>query len=131
MSDKILIVDDSDVMRSMVRIFLTSLNVPVVEAENGARGLQQAKQHKPTLILTDFNMPVMDGLELVRLVRADAELRRTLIVMLTDAKNPDLPSRAHETGVNKILAKSVGGPEVARAVAAFLREQQAAIARRA
>jgi two-component system chemotaxis response regulator CheY len=131
MGDTILVVDDSEVMRSMVKIFLSGLKFAVVEAENGARGLMEAKKHQPAVILTDFNMPVMDGLELVRLVRADAELRRTLIIMLTDSKYPDLPSRAQEMGVNRLLPKSVGGPEVARAVAAFLREQQELNARRA
>ncbi|HET6344208.1 MAG TPA: response regulator [Myxococcota bacterium] len=131
MSDKILVVDDSEVMRTMVKIFLSNQKLAVVEAENGARGFAEAKKHQPALIVTDFNMPVMDGLELARLVRADAELRRTLIIMLTDNKSPDLPIRAQETGINRLLAKSVGGPEVARAVAAFLREQQEQNARRA
>jgi CheY-like chemotaxis protein len=128
--EKILIVDDSEVMRSMIKIFLHGLGMQVHEAENGAQGLAQAKATRPVLILTDFQMPVMDGLEMCRLVRADADLRRTHIIMLTDSKTADLPTRAQTLGVNKFLAKSVGGPEVARAVAAFLRETQAGSTKR-
>ena len=70
---KILIVDDSKVMRSIVKRTLRQAgfgNHDVVEAGNGAEGLEQVSEHTPDLVLCDWNMPEMNGIEMLQELRA-------------------------------------------------------------
>ena len=92
MSKKILIVDDSSLMRQMVSFTLREANFEVVEAQDGQEALQKADGQSLDLIITDLNMPVMDGITFIRKVRELAATRYTPILMLTtesQAGNPD------------------------------------------
>lgn len=78
-----LIVDDSKVVRMVARKILESLNFQIQEAENGQAAMDCCKQAMPDAILLDWNMPVMNGLALVRAVRADPRYAGTRLVMVT------------------------------------------------
>ena len=71
---KILVVEDDPITREVIkRIFVSQGFTNVIEAENGRVGLEKARSHKPDLIITDIQMPEMDGYELCRLLRADSD----------------------------------------------------------
>lgn len=80
---KILIVEDDDVMRELVRMALTREGYAVTVAEDGISGYEQAVSLRPDLIITDIQMPAADGAHLVRRVRDTTEIARTPIIVTT------------------------------------------------
>lgn len=83
MPKNVLIVDDSISMRQMVSFTLKQGGFEVFEAENGQEALQKLSNQKVQLIITDLNMPVMDGITLIQSVRQKPEMKHTPILMLT------------------------------------------------
>ena len=84
MSDKkVLVVDDEIHIVQVVAIKLRNNGFDVTTAENGAVALEITKQEKPDIIITDFQMPVMTGLELVENLRKDTETENIPVIMLT------------------------------------------------
>lgn len=82
-SRKILAVDDSVSIRKSISFILGQENFEVVEAENGADGLEKAKGDKFGLIITDINMPIMDGIQFIKELRNTVEHKFTPIIVLT------------------------------------------------
>ena len=82
-SRKILAVDDSVSIRKSISFILGQENFEVVEAENGADGLSKAIADKFGLIITDINMPIMDGIQFIKELRNTAEHKFTPIIVLT------------------------------------------------
>ncbi|MDQ3805868.1 MAG: response regulator [Acidobacteriota bacterium] len=80
---KILLVEDDEVERELVRMTLERAGYRVVSAEDGARGFELASAERPDLIVTDFWMPAADGIHLVRRVRETPELSATPILVVT------------------------------------------------
>ena len=80
---KILIVEDDEVERELVRMTLEREGYAVITAEDGARGFEMALSERPDLIVTDVSMPTADGIELVRSVRAAPEIAPTPILVTT------------------------------------------------
>ena len=83
MMKKILVIDDDDVMRELMRRTLEREGYRVVAAEDGVRGYDLALQERPDLIITDIFMPSADGVQLVRHVRDTEELASTPILVTT------------------------------------------------
>ena len=83
MAKTILAVDDSASIRQMVSFTLKSAGYDVVEAVDGMDGLEKAKSRSINLVLTDQNMPRMDGLTLIKSLRATPQYKATPILMLT------------------------------------------------
>ena len=80
----LLIVDDNPDMRSLVRLTFSFKDFKVLEAENGMRGLEIASRERPQVILLDVMMPgEIDGFEVCRRIKADPELARAVVIMLT------------------------------------------------
>ncbi len=101
MAKRILIVDDSKTMRDMVSFTLREAGFEVTEAEDGKRGLDLLGSKPVDCIITDLNMPVMDGLTFIAQVRKNAVHGRTPILMLTtesDAAKKDAGRAAGATG---------------------------------
>jgi two-component system chemotaxis response regulator CheY len=89
----ILAVDDSASMREIVMLTLKMAGYEVTQAKDGTEALGLAQKHKYDLVLTDINMPHMNGIELIRALRAMSEYKGTPIITLTTEK--ELPKR-HE-----------------------------------
>lgn len=93
MSKTVLTVDDSQTMRDMVSFTLKSAGYAVREAADGRLGLEELKRGPVDLIITDINMPNLDGIGLIRAVRADPAYKATPILILTtesdDAKKAE------------------------------------------
>jgi DNA-binding response OmpR family regulator len=80
---KILVVEDDEVERELVRMTLEREGYRVVTAEDGERGFEMAMAERPDLIVTDVSMPTADGVQLVRRVRSAAEVEATPILVIT------------------------------------------------
>jgi two-component system chemotaxis response regulator CheY len=104
----ILIVEDSPTMRQLISFALKRLRgVRVVEANDGVDGLRKLSNERFQLIFTDINMPIMDGLKLVSLVRNDANYRETPIVVITTEGAMEDRERALALGANDYITKPI------------------------
>ncbi|NMC74846.1 MAG: response regulator [Geobacteraceae bacterium] len=106
--NKILIIEDSPTMRQLISFALKRLpGVRIVEASDGVDGLKKLSTEKFDLILTDINMPIMDGLKLVSLVRGDANYRSVPIVVITTEGAQEDRARALALGANDYITKPI------------------------
>ena len=105
MTRTILTVDDSVSIREMVSFTLKSAGFSVVEAADGADGLEQAKARSVNLVLTDQNMPRMDGISLVKALRELPQYRTTPILMLTTESGDAMKSQGRAAGATGWLVK--------------------------
>lgn len=114
---KILLVDDSSANREMLAAALTCLDVVLVEASNGEEGLQAATADDFDLILMDVYMPVMNGMDATRAIRAlDGPRGRTAIVGFTVDVRPDQVTAYQAVGMDDVIAKPVDTAELIRKV---------------
>jgi two-component system chemotaxis response regulator CheY len=102
---RILAVDDSPCMREMVRIALDSAGFEVAQAVDGQQALELARQSCFDLVLSDVNMPEMNGIELIRALRAEAAYRHTPILMLTTEASPERKREGKEAGATGWIVK--------------------------
>ena len=102
---KILSVDDSRTMRMMVKRAFRNFQCELFEAADGAEGLAAAIANKPDLIVLDYNMPVMDGVTMLRNMRENAELKRTPVIMLSAEDSNEIISTVARLGVRDYIIK--------------------------
>ena len=102
----VLVVDDADTMRRIVCNLLRGLGLKNVrEAENGNAALQELKAKKADLVVSDWNMPVMSGIELLRAIRADEELKSIPVLMvIAEAKKENI-IEAVQAGASNYIVK--------------------------
>ena len=105
MSKTILTVDDSASMRQMVKITLSGAGYQVAEADNGADGLTKAKASPANMVVTDLNMPVMDGLTFIRELRKLPEYRGVPIIFLSTESDAGVKQQAKEAGATGWIVK--------------------------
>jgi type IV pilus assembly protein PilB len=105
--ERVLIVEDDRTITSVVKYFLELEGYEVVVAENGLIGLKAAKRELPRVIVTDCNMPGMDGVAMVKALRADARTRDISILMLTSGNGADDETRALAAGADDYILKPV------------------------
>jgi two-component system, chemotaxis family, chemotaxis protein CheY len=101
----VLAVDDSRTMREMLRLALTEAGFDVSLAEDGEHGLEVLASMAPNVIVTDINMPKMDGFGFIEGVRRSAEHRVTPILVLTTESAPELKMRAKNAGATGWIVK--------------------------
>ena len=103
---KVLIVVDQLTMRSLIRASLQQIGIrEIIEAPDGEAGLRTAITTPVHLIISDFNMPNLDGLGLLRGIRAHGPTSKTAFIMLTGRADRELVQRAVQYGVNNYLVK--------------------------
>lgn len=105
MTPKILSVDDSKTIRLLLARLFQPFNCEWCEAADGAEGLVVAAREQPDLILLDYNMPVMDGMTMLRKLREDAAMKRTPVIMLTAESGCDNIAAVARLGVRDYLTK--------------------------
>ena len=105
MAKSILAVDDSGSLRQMVVFSLRAAGYQVTEAVDGQDGLEKAHTQVFDLVLTDQNMPRMDGLSLIRALRAMATYERVPILMLTTESSDEMKSKGRTAGAKGWLVK--------------------------
>ena len=109
---KVLVVDDNGDLRAYLRRVLTAAGYVTLTARNGQQGFEQAQKHQPDLIVTDLMMPQVSGLDLIRMVRQDPQLRGTPIVLLTAKANEETRIEGTEQGADAYLAKPFNDREL-------------------
>lgn len=103
---KVLIVDDQFSVRQMIRLALEEIGVRnILESENGRDAFEKAVSQPLNLIISDFNMPEMDGLALLRAVRSHQTVRKLPFILLTGRGDRDLVVKAAQNGVNNYVVK--------------------------
>ena len=119
---KFLIVEDSPTMRQMIAFSLKRFhNAQIVEAVDGLDALRKLSgPEKFDLILTDINMPVMDGLKLVSMVRHDASLRDIPIIIITTEGADEDRERGLALGANAYIAKPIQSSHLIRTISELL-----------
>ena len=83
MTKRILVVEDTEDNRQIIRDLLTSAGYEMIEAMNGEEGVAMAAQHHPDLILMDIQLPVLDGYEATRRIKAQPELKHIPVIAVT------------------------------------------------
>ena len=111
-----LVVDDSAAMRGQLSLALRRIGLDVAEAADGADAWRSLQRRRADILLTDVNMPRMDGLKLVGLVRSGGAHAQTPIVVITTEAADEDRRRAIALGASGYLVKPVQGDEVARLV---------------
>jgi len=103
---KVLVVDDQFSVRQMTRLTLEKIGVRMIhEAENGQEALLKAMSQPLDLIISDFNMPEMDGLGLLRAVRGHQAIRKLPFILITGRGDRELVVKAAQAGVNNYVVK--------------------------
>jgi len=100
-----LVVDDSSTMRRILCNTINSIGHTTTAAEDGLDALEKIKEQKFVVIMTDWNMPRMDGLHLVRALRAMEEYKRTPIIMVTTEGGKQEVITAIKEGVSNYIVK--------------------------
>ena len=113
----VLVAEDSVDTRIMLKRAFEMKGYRVFEAEDGRQALEMAKKHRPSLMVIDLNMPVLDGLETIKTFRErEINGERTPIVAITAYDYYGMEEAALETGCNKYLAKPLDLAELDRAL---------------
>ncbi len=122
---RIIIADDSATARMFIKRCLQIIGLAdaeIIEVENGKEALEAAKAQKADLLLTDLNMPVMDGETLVKWIKASPKLCDMPVVVITSAGNPAKETQLLELGAHRVINKPVSPPIMMDALADFLDE---------
>ena len=105
MSKRILVVEDQEDNRQIVRDLLTANDFEMTEAENGEEALAAVVKDRPDLILMDIQLPVMDGYEATRRIKADPSLRSIPIIAVTSYALSGYEEKARAAGCNDFVPK--------------------------
>lgn len=119
---RVLIVEDSPTMRQLLVFALRRLrDVEIVEAQDGMDGLRHVSNDQFDIALIDINMPVMDGLKLIRLMRGEDSLKTIPIVVITTEGASEDRERAIALGANEYLTKPIQANRVLEVVKGLLK----------
>lgn len=108
----ILVVDDEEEIRRVMRLTLTIAGYEVREAEDGLAALDSMQHHLPDLILLDLLMPGMDGFEVCESVRADSTMAKIPILILSARTDSRSKEKALSVGATKYLTKPISPPQL-------------------
>jgi two-component system chemotaxis response regulator CheY len=114
---RVLVVEDSPAMRQLMGMALKRLQVDVVEAADGLAALKLLAQEKFDLIFVDLNMPVLDGMKLIKRVREDANLAATKICVVTTESAKTTEEQARMLGAEFFLRKPIHRRDVEHVLA--------------
>lgn len=116
MSKTILTVDDSASMRMLLKASLSAQGFTVETANDGRHGLERMGEVGPDLLITDINMPEMDGFELIEAVRANPRFRGTPILVLSTEFSDDKKTRARTAGATGWITKPFEAAKLGAAI---------------
>jgi two-component system, chemotaxis family, chemotaxis protein CheY len=120
-ASNVLIVEDDAATRRLYKFLLTNGGYPVLEAEDGVAALEQLAHNHCDLVITDMNMPRMDGMDLIRAIRRD--YADVYVILITAFGTPDTEKQAMRMGANDYLAKPFDFEELERRVRAFFQSR--------
>jgi two-component system cell cycle response regulator DivK len=121
---KILIVEDNEKNRILVRDILQHFGYETIEAINGEEGIRMTQEHKPDLILMDMQMPVMDGFKAIKALRADPGTEKIKIIAVTSFSMKGDREKAIEAGADDYLSKPINTRNLIKVVRRILGEEE-------
>jgi two-component system chemotaxis response regulator CheY len=123
-SQTILIVDDSSSIRNILKVYLMGLKAEILDADNGERALQLARLMPLSLVITDVNMPGMDGLTLVDKLRKDSRpsVAKVPVILLTSDRSDAARERGKAVGADELLYKPVSSETLLAAASRYLKK---------
>ena len=113
---KILVVDDEVMLVETIKFRLEANGYEVITAENGKEGSFKAMSEKPDLILADIMMPELDGIEMVKIVRANSDLKNTPILMFSALGRDDDIKKAMDAGANDYITKPYSADDLLKKI---------------
>ncbi len=119
---KIMVVDDCQTTRKLLGFYLKSKGFNVVFAENGLDALEKLAGEDINIILSDLNMPYMDGIEFLKTLRSDPNMLDMPVFMITTEDDPEERERAIRSGANGYMVKPVTCDDVLKVVRNILKE---------
>ena len=120
MTQRILVVEDQDDLRAILRDFLTASGYDVVEAVDGGEGVAKAQSERPDLILMDIQLPILDGYETTRQIRADPNLKTTPIIAVSSYAMKGDEEKARASGCDHYVTKPYSPIQLLRLIRGFL-----------
>ena len=120
MTARILVVEDQPDNRQIIRDLLSSVGYELIEAEDGAAGVRLAASERPDLILMDIQLPVLDGYEATRRIKADPELSSIPIIVVTSYALSGDDAKARAAGCDAYVAKPFSPRQLLATVRQFL-----------
>src|SRR6266542_4686999 len=120
MSKRILVIEDQQDNRQILRDLLTSADFEVIEAVDGEAGLAAAAAHKPDLILMDVQLPGIDGYEATRRLKADAALHAIPVIAITAYELNEAKDKARAAGCDAFIAKPISPRQLLAKVREYL-----------
>jgi CheY-like chemotaxis protein len=115
----VLVVEDNERNRKLVRTILKFRGFDVIECDDGAPSLELARQHKPALVLMDIQLPTMDGITALQRLRADPETNEIPVIAVTASVTPGERERVVSAGFNAYVGKPIDIDEFAAIVDKF------------
>jgi CheY-like chemotaxis protein len=119
MTEKILLIEDNEQNRILMRQILGRQGYDLLEATDGLTGIEMARAHRPALILLDIQMPVMNGFMVIRELRNDVELRKIKVIAVTSFAMKGDREKALQAGFDEYVTKPIDTrtfPELIRQV---------------
>jgi twitching motility two-component system response regulator PilG len=121
MTHDVLIVEDTNTMAALIQIYLMGWPVEFRVAKNGQEGLKMAMEKKPDLILSDVQMPLLDGFALCAAMRADLKLHNVPVVLLTSLTDEASRKQGRLVGATAFLTKPISNKDLRAQVATLLK----------
>jgi two-component system cell cycle response regulator DivK len=120
MTKRILIVEDQEDLRGILRDLFTKSGYTVIEAADGATGVASAKSDRPDIILMDIQMPVIDGYEATRQIKADPALAQTPVVAISSFAMKGDEEKARAAGCDHYVTKPYSPIQLLRMIRGYL-----------
>lgn len=120
MSKRILVVEDQEDNRQILRDLLGNAGLDMIEAENGADAITAAAAHRPDLILMDIQLPVLDGYEATRRIKADPALKAIPIIAVTSYALSGDEGKARQAGCDDYVTKPYSPRQLLAKIREFL-----------
>jgi two-component system, cell cycle response regulator DivK len=120
---RVLVVEDTEDNRQIIRDLLTSAGYEMIEAVNGQEGVTQAEQHRPDLILMDIQLPILDGYEATRRIKANDALRHIPIIAVTSYALAGDEAKTKAAGCDGYVAKPFSPRQLLAKVREFLPQE--------
>ena len=121
MTKRILVVEDQEDNRQILRDLLASVGHEMIEAQDGEAAVIQATKHRPDLILMDIQLPVMDGYEATRRIKADPALRALPIIVVTSYALSGDEEKARVAGCDAYVTKPYSPRQLLAKINEFLK----------
>ncbi len=104
-SAQVLVIEDSASVRRLIEVCLRILDVEIVSVEDGVKGLAEARNRRPDVIVLDIGLPGMDGWEVLRQLRSEPLTQSTKVLVLTAHAQPEVAQLADEVGADDFMTK--------------------------